>query len=345
MPKLQGVGHGQAAVELRGGLMPQAWLWWCLSHLTVAALGTWVLRRYALHRRLLDHPGERRSHVVATPRGGGMAIVAAMLVGCVAAGVLWPAAGLVINWFAAGLVLVAGVGWWDDHRPLSARLRFAIHLLASVLLGWLVSHHTGKLWDGVLTAMASVVLINVWNFMDGINGLASSQAALAALAFAAVVPGAWAWAGLAVAASCLGFLPFNFPRARIFLGDGGSGALGYVLAALLALTVASGQVSWWISWLPLTAFLVDAGFTLLSRMLDGQRWWEPHAQHLYQRLARRLEAHVPVTGIYFAFSVAAVCLYVLLRHDANWQQVSGALVWGLGATAIWFFLRDGVRNS
>ncbi|NIJ91624.1 UDP-N-acetylmuramyl pentapeptide phosphotransferase/UDP-N-acetylglucosamine-1-phosphate transferase [Xanthomonas campestris] len=274
-----------------------------------------------------------------------MAIVAAMLVGCVAAGVLWPAAGLVINWFAAGLVLVAGVGWWDDHRPLSARLRFAIHLLASVLLGWLVSHQTGKLWDGVLTAMASVVLINVWNFMDGINGLASSQAALAALAFAAVVPGAWAWAGLAVAASCLGFLPFNFPRARIFLGDGGSGALGYVLAALLALAVASGQVSWWISWLPLTAFLVDAGFTLLSRMLDGQRWWEPHAQHLYQRLARRLESHVPVTGIYFAFSVAAVCLYVLLRHDANWQQVSGALVWGLGATAIWFFLRDGVRNS
>ncbi|CAD1792456.1 glycosyltransferase family 4 protein [Xanthomonas euroxanthea] len=325
--------------------MPQAWLWWCLLHLTVAALGTWVLRRYALHRRLLDHPGERRSHAVATPRGGGMAIVAAMLVGCVAAGVFWPAAGLVISWFAAGLVLVAGVGWWDDHRPLSARLRFAIHLLASVLLGWLVSHHTGKLWDGVLTAMASVMLINVWNFMDGINGLASSQASLAALAFAAVVPGAWAWAGLAVAASCLGFLPFNFPRARIFLGDGGSGALGYVLAALLALAVASGQVSWWISWLPLTAFLVDAGFTLLSRMLDGQRWWEPHAQHLYQRLARRLETHVPVTGIYFAFSVAAVCLYVLLRHDANWLQVSGALAWGLGATAIWFFLRDGVRNS
>lgn len=324
--------------------MPQVWLWWCLLHLTVAAVGTWLLRRYALHRRLLDHPGERRSHVVATPRGGGMAIVAALLSGCLTASVFWPAAGSVIYWFAAGLVLVAGVGWWDDHRPLSARLRFAIHLLASAMLGWLVSRYTGQLWDGVLTAMASVVLINVWNFMDGINGLASSQAALAALAFAAVVPAAWAWAGLAVAASCLGFLPFNFPRARIFLGDGGSGALGYVLAALLALTVASGQVSWWISWLPLTAFLVDAGFTLLSRMLAGQRWWEPHAQHLYQRLARRLETHVPVSAIYFAFSVAAVCLYVLIRHDANWLQVSGALVWGLGATAIWHFLRDGLRN-
>ncbi|WP_184408141.1 lipopolysaccharide biosynthesis protein [Xanthomonas sp. 3075] len=324
--------------------MPQAWLWWCLLHLTIAALGTWLLRRYALHRRLLDHPGERRSHRVATPRGGGMAIVAAILLSCVTAATVWPDARLIIGWFAAGLVLVAGVGWWDDHRPLSARLRFAIHLTASASLGVLVGDCTGNVWDGVLGAAASVVLINVWNFMDGINGLAASQAALAALAFAAVAPGSWGLAGLAVAASCLGFLPFNFPRARIFLGDGGSGGLGYVLAALLALNVASGQVTWWISWLPLTAFLVDAGFTLLSRMLDRQRWWEPHAQHVYQRLARRLETHVPVTGVYFAFSVATVCLYVVIRHDAFLLQVLAAMVWSAGMTAIWHFLRDGLRN-
>ncbi|WP_311238201.1 MULTISPECIES: glycosyltransferase family 4 protein [unclassified Xanthomonas] len=324
--------------------MPQIWLW-CALHVIVAALGTWLLRRYALHRRLLDEPGERRSHVVATPRGGGMAIVAAILLGCVAASLLWPAARMVVGWFAVGLILVAGVGWWDDHRPLSARLRFAIHLAASVSLGLLVTYCTGNAWDGVLSAVASLVLINVWNFMDGINGLAASQAALAALAFAAVAPAAWSLAGLAVAAACLGFLPFNFPRARIFLGDGGSGALGYVLAALLALNVAGGQVSWWIGWLPLTAFLVDAGFTLLSRMLAGQRWWEPHAQHVYQRLARRLGTHVPVTAVYFAFSVAAVCLYVLLRHDVFGQQAWAAVVWGLGASASWYFLRDGLRNS
>ncbi|WOB24608.1 MULTISPECIES: glycosyltransferase family 4 protein [Xanthomonas] len=324
--------------------MPQIWLW-CALHVTVAALGTWLLRRYALHRRLLDEPGERRSHVVATPRGGGMAIVAAILLGCIATSLLWPAVRLVVGWFAVGLILVAGVGWWDDHRPLSARLRFAIHLAASASLGSLVIYSTGNVVDGILSAVASVVLINVWNFMDGINGLAASQAALAALAFALVVPAGWSLAGLAVAAACLGFLPFNFPRARIFLGDGGSGALGYVLAALLALSVGGGQVSWWIGWLPLTAFLVDAGFTLLSRMLAGQRWWEPHAQHVYQRLARRLETHVPVTAVYFAFSVAAVCLYVLLRHDVFGQQVWAAVVWGLGASASWYFLRDGLRNS
>ncbi|WP_355603435.1 glycosyltransferase family 4 protein [Xanthomonas cannabis] len=320
------------------------WLW-CALHLVVAAVGTWLLRRYALHRRLLDHPGERRSHVVATPRGGGMAIVVAILLGCATAGVAWPAVRTVVGWFAVGLILVAGVGWLDDHRPLSARVRFAIHLIASASLGLLVFHSTGDVLDGILSAAASVVLINVWNFMDGINGLAASQAALAALAFAAVVPDGWSLAGLTVAAACLGFLPFNFPRARIFLGDGGSGALGYVLAALLALSVAGGQLSWWIGWLPLTAFLVDAGFTLLTRMLGGQRWWEPHAQHVYQRLARRLATHVPVTGVYFAFSVTAVCLFVLIRHDAFWQQVVAALVWGVGVTAIWFFLRDGLRNS
>ncbi|PPU96217.1 lipopolysaccharide biosynthesis protein [Xanthomonas populi] len=324
--------------------MLQVWQW-CMLHLVVAALGTWLLRRYALHRRLLDQPGERRSHVVATPRGGGMAIVAAILLGCIAAAVFWPAARLMIGWFAVGLVLVAGVGWWDDHRSLSARLRFAIHLTASASLGVLVSQYTGDVLDGVISAAASVVLINVWNFMDGINGLAGSQAVLAALAFAFVLPCALAWAGLAVAASCLGFLPFNFPRARIFLGDGGSGALGYVLAGLLSLTVASGQVSWLISWLPLTAFLADAGFTLLSRMLAGQRWWEPHAQHVYQRLARKLETHVAVTSVYLAFSIVAFCLYVLIRHDPVWMQLTDALTWGVGATAIWHFLRDGLRNS
>ncbi|MFO3706401.1 glycosyltransferase family 4 protein [Xanthomonas codiaei] len=323
--------------------MPSLWLW-CALHLTIAALGTWLLRRYALHRRLLDQPGERRNHSVATPRGGGMAIVAAILSGCVVAGMLWPASRLPVGWFAAGLILVAGVGWWDDHRPLSARLRFSIHLVASASLGWLVTHYTGSVVDGILSAAACVVLINVWNFMDGINGLAASQAALAALAFAAMVPAAWSLAGVAVAAACMGFLPFNFPRARIFLGDGGSGALGYVLAALLALSVAAGQVGWWIGWIPLTAFLVDAGFTLLSRMLTGQRWWEPHSQHVYQRLARRLANHVPVTGVYFAFSVTAICLYVLLRHDGAWLQVAGAVVWGLGVAASWYFLRAGLRD-
>lgn len=323
--------------------MSELWLW-CASHLIAAALGTWLLRGYALRRRLLDQPGERRSHAIATPRGGGMAIVAAVLAGCGAACALWPTARPIVIWFAAGLVLVAGVGWWDDHRPLSARLRLLIHVAASASLGLLIARYSGNAWDGVLGALASVVLINVWNFMDGINGLAASQAALAALAFAAAVPAPWSWAGLAVAASCLGFLPFNFPRARIFLGDGGSGALGYILAALLALGVVEGQVGWWIGWLPLSAFLVDAGFTLLSRMLARQRWWEPHAQHVYQRLARRFANHVPVSAAYFAFSLAALSLYVVLRHDPLWLQWLAALSWGLAATAIWHLLRNGLRD-
>ncbi|WP_414429318.1 MraY family glycosyltransferase [Xanthomonas campestris] len=338
------MGNRQAAAELRGGLVPPLWLW-CALHLLIAALATWGLRRYALHRRLLDHPGERPSHTVATPRGGGMAIVAALLTGCLVASFVWPTGRLSIAWFAAGLLLVAGVGWWDDHRPLSATLRFAIHALASVSLGLLVVRHTGQPLDGILTALASVVLINVWNFMDGINGLASSQAALAGAAFALVVPGNLSWAGWALTAACLGFLPFNFPRARIFLGDGGSGALGYVLAGLLALSVGAGQVSWWIVWFPLTAFLVDAGFTLLSRMLSGQRWWEPHASHVYQRLARLLTNHVPVTTVYFAFSLIAVCLFVIIRTDSRGWLMADAVAWGIGATAIWQLLRHGLRNS
>ncbi len=320
---------------------------WCALHLVLAAVGTWAARGYALHRRLLDQPGERRSHSVATPRGGGMAIVLAVLAGCAVALWIWPAQRFYLGGFAGGLALVAAIGWWDDHRSLSARLRLCVHLLASAWLGWLVSRYTGSAVDGVLTALASVVLINVWNFMDGINGLATTQAALAAVAYALVLPGPLGWAGWAVAAACLGFLPFNFPRARIFLGDGGSGALGFALAALVGLTVATGRGTWWSVWIPLTAFLVDAGFTLLARMLSRQRWWEPHTQHLYQALNRRRGSHSWVTLVYFGFSLVAVLLFSYMQAHAvqpGWEA-AGSVAWALLASAIWLLLRKGIRDK
>jgi len=321
--------------------MAGLWLW-CVSLTVLAAIGTWLARGYALRRQLLDHPGDRRSHQVATPRGGGMAIVFALL----AAG-LWamewsPSARPWLAGVMAGLALVAGIGWWDDHRPLSARLRLAVHAVASLWLGWLVWRASGEAWMGALTALAAVVLINVWNFMDGINGLAASQAALAAAAFACWLPEPWSWAGWALAAGCLGFLPFNFPRARIFLGDGGSGALGYALAALFGLCLARGGSPWSL-WLPLGTFLVDAGFTLAARMLSGQRWWEPHAQHVYQALARRF-GHAVVTLAYACFGIVAIVLFFRLQEVQPRWEAAGSIVWLLAASAIWLLLRKGLRK-
>lgn len=318
-------------------------LFWCLSHFLLALIGTWCVRRYALHRGLLDQPGERRSHAVATPRGGGIAIVVAIFVGCIMAALEWPSLYIYIVGFALGLVTVSLVGWWDDHAPLTALFRLCVHAIASSWLGWLMYLLTGSWSDAVLAALSSIVLINVWNFMDGIDGLATSHAMLAALGFALVLPGDLARAGYALLAACAGFIPFNFPKARIFLGDAGSGSIGYALAALMALCVANADISWWWGWLPLSIFLADAGFTLLARFISGQRWWLPHTQHVYQALARSFGGHVPVTMIYVCFSVIAVSLFLWVKFHPYWGEAL-AVGWFFTSLATWLFLRKKMRK-
>src|SRR5690606_35962360 len=210
---------------------------WLLTGLALGWAGTWLARGYALRLQLIDQPGERRSHRDATPRGGGIAIVLVLLVAMAVLAARAPARIPELALAAAGLVLVAGIGWIDDHRPLPATLRLGVHVLAAGLLctGLLLAG-AGPL-DVAAAFVAAVVLTNVWNFMDGINGIAASQAVLVATAYALfAAQGPVFWLGLALAAGASGFLPFNFPRARIFMGDVGSGALGYALAALLALS-------------------------------------------------------------------------------------------------------------
>ncbi|HBK46668.1 MAG TPA: lipopolysaccharide biosynthesis protein [Xanthomonadaceae bacterium] len=319
-------------------------LWaWGFLHFAVALGATWLLRRYALHRRLVDLPGERRSHTVATPRGGGMAIVLAMLAGLAWLQLQLPAWRLPILGFMAGLSAVAAVGWWDDHRPLSARLRLLVHALASLWLGWLIWDCTHRIDIAIGAAAMAVVLVNVWNFMDGINGLATTQALIAATGYALVLPATAALPAWALAAACLGFLPFNFPRARIFLGDGGSGALGYLLAGLLGLAWASGGRSPWLLLLPPSAFLVDAGFTLAARMLSRQRWWEPHAQHVYQALSRKWRGHAQVTLAYACFSAVAVVLFLWLQDALPRWGAIVSVCWLVAASALWLSLRKGLR--
>jgi len=314
----------------------------CAVICAVSVLGTWAARGYALRRQLLDQPGERRSHQVATPRGGGMAIVLAVSIALAWAAWQWPAQRNAALIALAGLLLVAGIGWWDDHRPLAARWRLAVHLLASLAWGALVWRLGGQAWMGALAALFAVGLVNVWNFMDGINGLAVSQAALAALAYALVLAPPLSWLGWAVTAACLGFLPFNFPRARIFLGDGGSGGLGFMLAMLFGIGLASG-LGVWSLWLPLSTFLVDAGFTLAARILSRQRWWEPHAQHVYQRLARRF-GHTQVTLGYAGFSCVAIALFFRLQDLQPRWEAAGSIAWLCLASTVWLLLRKGLRD-
>ncbi len=306
---------------------------------------TALARRYALRRQLLDHPGQRRNHAVPTPRGGGIGPVLTLLGG----GALFAASAQQARQPLAicmvGLAAVAGIGWLDDHRPLPAWLRLAVHLCAAlaasvVLIGM---PQTAMQFLAIVASTVVVAgLVNAWNFMDGIDGLAASQAGLAALALLA---GGWlsgAWSGLAMLllAAMLGYLPFNVPRARIFLGDVGSGALGFVVACLLLRAVVAGGLPWPIAALPVSAFLIDAGMTLLLRIVRGKAWWRPHREHLYQWLVRGGRPHLRVTCGYALWTLAASALAIAL---ARWNPSVGVWISGgalLSGCLLWTWVRN-----
>jgi Fuc2NAc and GlcNAc transferase len=267
------------------------------------------LRRYALDRQLLDRPNQRSSHSVAMPRGGGMAIVLATLLGLTTAAMLhllsWP-----FTWGAiGGGGLVGGVGFLDDHRPLARRWRLLGHLAAAA---WVLTciggmppvqilgHVVDAGWPGhVLAALYLVWLINLTNFMDGIDGIAATEAVTVAGGGALLgvfVTGAeQGTAPLILAAASVGFLAWNWPPARIFMGDAGSGFLGLMLGALsLSAAHAAPSLLWaWI--ILLGVFITDATITLARRVLRGDRFYEAHRSHAYQHAAQRFGAHKPVT--------------------------------------------------
>lgn len=289
--------------------------WWLAMHFLVALAGTWLARRHALRRSLIDHPGERRSHQQPTPRGGGAGITAALLLAFAWLAGSLPAQRPLLLAAAGGLVLVGGIGWADDHRPLPASLRLLVHALAAALLGGALLWQGTPPWLALAVATLALVLVNAWNFMDGINGLAASQAALAALGYLLLsAGGAGAWLAGALLAAALGFLPFNFPRASVFLGDVGSCSLGFGLACACALALPEGAVAQLpLLLLPLLAFLLDSGFTLFLRILNKEQWWQPHAQHAYQHWARR-SGHRRVVAGYAVWTGLAVGAMLGFRH-------------------------------
>lgn len=326
---------------------------WLALHVFIGALGTWMARRYALHAQLIDQPGARRSHTSATPRGGGAAIVLAMLIAAGAGIVDDPQRAVLPAAFAIGLTLIAGIGAIDDHRPLSPWLRLGVHALASLALAIGFQLAYGDPWLAAGAFILSIGLTNVWNFMDGIDGLAASQAALIAAAAAVWMQGAAQWLALALSAACCGFLPFNFPRAKIFLGDVGSGALGYALAALCVAVAAQADPGWPLALLPLATLLVDAALTLVGRMLGGERWWTPHVTHAYQIWARA-RGHGLVTASYGLWTVIAIALWWLFRAEnagfitmvlLGWYTLSGLAWRGLRRAGGFAFVGDRISKD
>ncbi|WP_295515543.1 glycosyltransferase family 4 protein [uncultured Pseudomonas sp.] len=305
-------------------------------------LGTAALRRYALSGGLLDEPNARSSHQVATPRGGGLAFVAVFVIGCFALqGLGWldTATGSVL--VGAGL-LVAVLGFVDDHRHVGAGWRLLGHFLAAFLaLLWLGGYGAlpGSLAQALdlpiavilaLGAFYLVWLLNLYNFMDGIDGIAAVEALSACLGMALLYGLAGysqlLGAPLLLAAAVTGFLLWNFPPARIFMGDVGSGFLGLVLG-MLSLQAALVELSLFWAWVILLGvFIVDATWTLLRRMIRGKKPYEAHRTHAYQWASRRHRSHRAVTLAVLGINLFWLLPIALLVGTGHLGAILGLLL-------------------
>lgn len=313
--------------------------------ITASAL-TWAVRRYAISKSILDIPNHRSSHTVPTPRGGGLAIAATTFCALAALAI----AGLIPKGLAAALVgggaLVAFVGWLDDKRGVQPLRRAAVHLMAAVwALAWLGGLPEMSIgwtvlplgWIGSVLAVVGIIwMTNLFNFMDGIDGLAGSEAVAVGL-----FGGGLLWStghfGIAippliVAAAALGFLVWNWSPAKIFMGDVGSGLLGFLFAVIAIASENSGAVSLLVWVLLLGVFVVDATVTLIRRALRGDRWYDAHRSHAYQRAVQAGYSHAHVS---FAIIVLNMVLFGFAVLSLIWSE--WLLTWvaaGIGVLVI-----------
>lgn len=319
----------------------------------LSALGVWIIRQYAERRRIMDHPNERSSHSAPTPRGGGVAIVIVVLV----AGIF---AAFDSNLIHSLIYLVCGaviayLGWRDDVHSLSPRVRFAVQglvALASVLgMGYFKSVTIplfGQLQLGavgfIITLLWIVGLTNAYNFMDGIDGIAGGVALSAAFGWMFLAANTNQhfvyWVALAIAAVSLGFLFHNWSPAKIFMGDAGSTFLGYTFAVLPLLSADKGGDALMLGTLLMWTFIMDAGVTFIRRALKGERVFDAHRTHLYQRLIIGGYKHAQVSALYILLTLLAAAL----AYAWSWGQPYAPPVIIIGLPLLWLFLSRYVRS-
>lgn len=289
-------------------------LWYYLLLFLGSLVLTGMFRHYALKAHFFDVPNQRSSHSMPTPRGGGLAIVLTFLAGS------W-----LLVWFtvvpvelfrevSVCIAIVAGIGLLDDFRPVSASVRLSVHILASGLfVFWVIPVHfvpfsTWPLSLGWLVVIGLAWLLNLFNFMDGIDGIATVEtmsvagSAMVLLWFTGGAGIYIYWLGILVVVSA-GFLVWNWPPAKIFMGDVCSGSLGFCLGLFAMMTSFDTKMTIWTWFILLGVFIADATVTLSRRIIQKKRFCQAHRSHAYQILARRLRSHKKVTLAVLAVNV------------------------------------------
>ena len=301
---------------------------------------TGLVRRYAISADLLDHPNERSSHAVPTPRGGGVAIVASFLLlvlGLGLAGAIEPRLCFAIC--GSGL-LVATLGFMDDRSSLPARWRFLGHAAAAAWVLWWMGRVPqmpvfGTLVDlsyagPALCGLYLVWMINLFNFMDGIDGIASVEAITTTLGGALLwwlAGSGTGWFVAALFASCVGgFLVWNFPPAKIFMGDAGSGFLGLMVALLSLWCGQATPALFWAWFILIGCFMVDATTTLVRRVRRGDRFNVAHRSHAYQYASRQHRSHKVVTLAVLTINTVWLTPLAVLVAVRALDGVAGVLI-------------------
>ncbi len=327
--------------EMQWALVPKLVL--CLGGVLFVSLTvTWVILYYV---RLLDQPNERSSHLLATPKCGGVGIVSSFLMGIIIAPA-WHGSGITGNGLPYSLVVplffVALVSLGDDIRELSPYLRLGVQVIAGLsflgMSGIFSGSYFEGVWGGLVMLFAVPVslvwivgMANLYNFMDGIDGLAAGQGLVVAMFFSLIQymhgDAVLAYLALVLATGCVGFLAFNFPPAKVFMGDVGSVSIGFILAALGLLGAARhpGWNSLMLMPLLTANFIFDGGFTLLARIRRGENILEPHRLHLYQRFSQSGLSQRTVSMTNYGLAIIQGIL-VLMNLDSPGRALGGIVV-------------------
>jgi Fuc2NAc and GlcNAc transferase len=289
-----------------------------------------AFRQVAYRYHLLDFPNARSSHYLPTPSGAGVGIVISFFVGISLLHVVgFVTLPLLISCLVGG-ILLACIGLWDDVRQVSPHVRIFFHFIAAglvlYLLGSLPPLDLGfTVWHwkkiGILIGLVGLVwLINLYNFMDGIDGLASGEALFVAsgIALLLFLKGDYQLIPvfLLLASVAAGFLIWNWSPARVFMGDTGSGFLGFVFGVLLIATTVDGSLTPWQWLILLGCFWVDATITLIHRIIRGEPWYQPHCSHAFQQAVKRTGCHGRVVlrvlfiNVLWLLPIAIISLYL-----------------------------------
>ena len=306
--------------------------------------GSWI--------RILDHPNSRSLHQRVVPRTGGLAILGATVAGGLLIGLMMPAFRTNLIILLYGLIPLAAIAALDDCYEIPFQWRLPVHSWAAASLVW-VGHAPGSLellglvwplpgWLAILlTLLFTIWMINLYNFMDGMDGFAGGMAVIgfSTLAWLGRTDESFAGICLTVAVASAGFLVHNFPPAKIFMGDTGSTTLGFLAAACILWGSKSGLFPFWVAILVFSPFIVDATVTLLRRLLRGEKIWEAHRTHYYQRLVLLGWGHRWTVLAEYVLMLACAGSAALAVHlspagqvalAVGWILVYGLLMWGVG---------------